>query len=296
LSQMRLTVLGTSASAPTKERGLPAVFLEYLGEGFLFDVGEGTQRQFIRFGRSFMKVTNIFISHYHGDHVFGLPGLLSTMALYGRQKPLRVWVPERQLVYVERFLRALVPSLPFPVDFRPASPGTLLSTRDYSVQAYALEHTTDCLAYVFEEAPRLKADKAKLRQYGLHGPVVGRLKAGECVEWKGMRICPEDVVYTKPGRKFVYVADTRPVLSDVARGADVMVHEATFLESEREMALEKKHSTALEAARVAHDLEVKLLILFHFSPRIDDISLAVSEAKKHFENVVAAEDGYTMEI
>jgi len=186
---MRITVLGTSASAPTKERGLPAVFLEYMGEGFLFDAGEGTQRQFMRFGRSFMKVTHIFISHYHGDHVFGIPGLLSTMALYGRQKPIHVWVPERQVVYVERFLRALISSLPFPVEFHPAAPGVLLSTKEYSVTAYALDHTTDCLAYVFEEAPRLKADKAKLRKYGLHGPVVGRLKAGECVEWNGQG-CP----------------------------------------------------------------------------------------------------------
>ena len=293
---MRITVLGTSASAPTKERGLPAVFLEYLGEGFLFDVGEGTQRQFMRFGRSFMKITHIFISHYHGDHVFGLPGLLSTMALYGRQRPIHVWVPERQVVYVERFLRALVPSLPFSVEFHPAAPGVLFSTEGYSVSAYALDHTTDCLAYVFEEAPRLKADKEKLRQYGLHGPVVGRLKAGECVDWRGKRICPEDVVYEKPGREVVYVADTRPVISNVAKGADVLIHEATFLESERQMAVEKKHSTAREAAEVAKALGAKKLILFHFSPRIDDLSLAEAEARERFPDVVAAEDGYTIEI
>ncbi len=296
MSQMRITVLGTSASAPTKERGLPAIFLEFMGEGFLFDVGEGTQRNFMRFGRSFMKITHIFISHYHGDHVFGLPGLLSTMALYGRQRPIHVWVPERQVVYVERFLRALVPSLPFSVEFHPAAPGVLLSTKEYSVSAYALDHTTDCLAYVFEETPRLKANKAKLRQYGLHGPIVGRLKAGECVEWNGQKICPEDVVYEKPGRKVVYVADTRPVLSDAARNADVLIHEATFLESERQMAVEKKHSTAAEAAQVAKSLGAKRLVLFHFSPRIDDLSFVVSEARMYFDNVVAAEDGYTIEI
>ncbi|NPA76927.1 MAG: ribonuclease Z [Candidatus Diapherotrites archaeon] len=296
MSQMRITVLGTSASAPTTERGLPAVLLEYLGEGFLFDVGEGTQRQFMRFGRSFMRVTNIFISHYHGDHVFGLPGLLSTMALYGRSRPVHVWAPERQVVYVERFLRSLVPNLPFPVEFHPAAPGELFSTGDYSVRAYSLDHTVDTLAYVFEESPRIKADKEKLRKYGLHGPVVGKLKAGECVEWNGRRICPEDVVYSVPGRKIVYVADTRPVLSDLARNANVLIHEATFMHSDHDLAVEKKHSTVAEAAHVAAELNVGRLILYHFSPRIKDLSAVVEEAEKYFTPVVAAEDGYTLEI
>ncbi len=296
MSEMRITFLGTSASAPTKERGLPAVFLEYMGTGILFDVGEGTQRQFMRFGRSLMKVEHIFISHYHGDHVFGLPGLLSTMALYGRDRPVHVWVPARQIPYIEQLLNAVPTGVDFPVLFHAVDEGLLFHTDRFYMFAYPLDHTADCYAYVFQEAPKVKADKKKVKELGIEGPLVRELKAGNPVLWKGRMIQPKDIVYTVPGRKIVYATDTRPVEHEYARGADVLIHDATFLSSEAELAVEKKHSTVAEAAQLAKTLGAKRLILFHFSARIKDLSAVETEAKRIFENSVAAYDGYTLEL
>ncbi len=296
MSEVRITFLGTSASAPTKERGLPAVFLEYRGHGFLFDVGEGTQRQFMRFGRSIMKVEHVFISHYHGDHVFGLPGLLSTMALYGRKKPVHVWVPARQVAYVEQLINAIPTGVDFPVLFHAVDEGILLHTQEFSILAYPLDHTTDCFAYVFEEAPKVKADKAKVRALGLEGPLVRELKAGNTIVWKGRTIRPEDIVYTVPGRKVVYAADTRPVHHEYAENADVLIHDSTFLSADADLAVEKKHSTAAEAAELAKELSAKRLVLFHFSARIKDLSAPEDEARTIFENSCAAYDGCTLEL
>ncbi len=218
------------------------------------------------------------------------------MGLYGRIRALTVWAPSRHAVYVEQFLRDTVQDLPFSVEIRGVDPGIVLETDRYRISAYALQHTTDCVAYVFSEPDRLKADKQKLSELGVSGPAVGRLKSGECITWNGRRICPDDVLYTVPGRKVAYVADTRPVHSDLLDGADVLVHESTFLDSDRDLAIEKGHSTAVEAATVARDHSVKQLVLFHFSPRIKDLSAVEEEARHIFVNSTAAWDGYTLEI
>lgn len=296
MSEMRVTFLGTSASAPTKDRGLPAVFLEFKGQGFLFDVGEGTQRQFMHYGRSVMKVDHIFISHYHGDHVFGLPGFVSTLALYGRDRPLHIWAPIRQVPYIERLLDSVPTGVDYPLLFHGVGEGLLLHTNDYSVYAYPLDHTADCYAYVFEEAPKVKADKAKVRELGIEGPLVRELKAGNPVFWKGRTILPEEIVYSVPGRKIVYAVDTRPVIHDYARNATLLIHDSTFPHENWELAIEKKHSTAREAAELAKELGAERLILFHFSARIKDASVLVEEARIVFENSVAAYDGYTLEL
>lgn len=296
MSEMRVTFLGTSASAPTKDRGLPAVFLEFKGQGFLFDVGEGTQRQFMHYGRSVMKVDHIFISHYHGDHVFGLPGFVSTLALYGRDRPLHIWAPIRQVPYIESLLDSVPTGVDYPLLFHGVGEGLLLHTNDYSVYAYPLDHTADCYAYVFEEAPKVKADKAKVRELGIEGPLVRELKAGNPVFWKGRTILPEEIVYSVPGRKIVYAVDTRPVIHDYARNATLLIHDSTFPHENWELAIEKKHSTAREAAELAKELGAERLILFHFSARIKDASVLVEEARIVFENSVAAYDGYTLEL
>ncbi|MDN5358849.1 MAG: ribonuclease [Candidatus Diapherotrites archaeon] len=296
MPEIRITFLGTSASVPTKDRGLPAVFLEYKGQGILFDVGEGTQRQFMRFGRSVMRVEHILISHYHGDHLFGLPGLLSTLALYGREKPVHIWVPVRQVPYVEAFLNAIPMGVDYPVYIHGVDEGLLFHTADFTVYAYPLEHTSDCYAYVFEESPKVKADKKKVKELGIEGPLVRELKAGNPVYWKGRTISPEEIVYTVPGRKIVYAVDTCPIFHERAVGADVLIHDATFLHDDHELAVEKKHSTVLEAAELAKKLNARLLVLTHFSARIKDLSVVEAEARKVFEHSVAARDGYTIEL
>lgn len=296
MPEIRISFLGTSASAPTRDRGLPAVFLEFRGKGFLFDVGEGTQRQFMRYGRSVMKVDHIFISHCHGDHVFGLPGFLSTLSLYGRNRPVHIWAPLRQIPYIEGLLNSVPMGLDYSIVFHGVSEGEILHTEDYSVYAYPLDHTTDCCAYVFEEAGRVKADKAKVRELGIEGPLVRELKAGNPVSWRGKVVRPEDLVYSVPGRKIVYAVDTRPLIHDYARGATVLIHDSTFSHSDSALAIEKKHSTAREAAELARELGVSQLVLFHFSTRVKDASLLEREAREVFEGSVAAHDGYTLEL
>jgi len=291
MSDMRITFLGTSASAPTKERGLPAVFLEYRGKGILFDVGEGTQRQFMRFGASVMRVEHVFISHYHGDHVFGLPGLLATLGLYGRDRSLHVWAPARQITYIEAFLKAIPLGVEFPVELHPVEAGTLLKTPDFTLSAYPLDHTADCFAYVFQEPPRIKARKDVVRTLGIEGPLVGELKRGHPIEWQGRIIRPEDVVYVQEGRKIVYAVDTRPVFNELAQGADILIHDSTFLTSDADLAVAKKHSTAREAAELARALNVGKLYLFHFSARIKDVTAAENEAREVFPHSFAARDG-----
>ncbi len=296
MPEVRITFLGTSASVPTKDRGMPAVFLEYRGRGILFDAGEGVQRQFMRYGRSLMKVDHVFISHYHGDHVLGLPGLLSTMALYGRDRPVHVWVPARQLPYVERLLNAIPLGIDYPVLLHATEEGLLHRDDGFSILAYPLDHTAHCYAYVFRENNRVKADRSKVRELGIEGPLVRELKQGNAVQWKGKIVRPEDVVYTVPGRRVVYATDTRPVVHDYARGADVLIHDSTFLQADAELARDKKHSTTVEAARLAAELGVRQLVLTHFSARIKDIALAEAEARAVFENSIAAYDGLTLEL
>ncbi len=296
MSEMRVTFLGTSASVPTKERALPGVLLEFKGLSLLFDAGEGVQRQFMLFGRSFMRVSHIFISHIHGDHIFGLPGLLSTMSLYGRTRELHVWAPAASVSTLKAYLSSVPLGLGFPVVFHPAEQGRLHDFGDFEVLAYPLEHGVPTLAYVVREKPIVRARKSVVRSLGIEGPLVARLKRGELVTVNGRIIRPEDVVYAVPGRKLVYATDTRPVYSELARDADLLIHEATYLDADRELAIERMHSTALEAAELAARLSVRRLILTHFSPRIDELDLVVQEASRAFSPVQAARDGMTVEI
>ena len=298
MPRVRITFLGTSGSTPTVERNPISVLLEYQGRGYLFDVGEGTQRQFMRFRRSLVKVEHIFLSHFHGDHVFGLPGALHTMALLGRRTPLHIWAPDRQIHRVEALVRAIPFRFPFDVFFHGVSPGEeVVSARDFRVYTYALDHSVQTLAYVWEEHPRKRADKEKLKALGLYNnPLVRRLKEGEAVEWKGKIIRPEDVVYVVPGIKIVYAVDTRPVEADEARGADLLIHDGTFGPGEEDLAEEKKHSTVVEAAELAKRLNVKQLALVHISGRHRDVSPLLEAARAVFPNTIIPSDGDVLEI
>lgn len=298
MPRVRITFLGTAGSVPTVERNPISVLLEYQRQGFLFDVGEGTQRQFMRFRRSMLKVQHIFISHIHGDHVFGLPGLLHTMALLDRRTPLHVWAPEDQVQRLEEFVRAVPARFPYDVFFHGVPPEkTILEGDKYWVRAYALDHTIPTLAYVWEEKPRKKADKEKLKELGLYNnPLVRKLKAGEAVEWKGRIIRPEDVVYEVPGIKIVYAVDTRPVPEESIRGADLLIHDGTFGPREQDLAVKKKHSTVVEAAELARTLDVKRLALVHISGRYRDAQDLLETARVVFPNTIIPSDGDVLEI
>jgi ribonuclease Z len=293
---MRIVTLGTSAGLPTRDRHLSAVVLQTKGHSFLFDCGEGTQYRLMQAHISPVQLEAIFISHLHGDHCFGLPGLLSTLSLLGRDKALFVSGPVGLRNFLQASLGVSSVPLPFPLEILELE-GTHLQKDfgTFKVEARLLEHRVPAYGYLYVEPPqagRLDADKA--RAEGLSdGPLLGKLKSGENVEYAGRRYLAADFLgEPRAGRRVAYCTDTRPCEATVelARGADVLIHEATYTSDKEDLARERGHSTAAEAAGVARSAGVQRLLITHFSPRYTDSAPLLNEARGLFPNTEAAED------
>jgi ribonuclease Z len=298
---MRLTFLGTAAARPSVARNVTSLVLHREGELLMFDCGEGTQRQMMRYGTGF-SLHDIFFSHLHADHFLGVIGLLRTMGLQGREEPMRLWVPERSQEIMEAAVNLGVERVSFQVDILGLSPGQVLDRGDYEIHTYRAKHGGLSLGYALIEKTRLgRFNPGRARELGIpEGPLWGKLHRGESVTVDGRTVEPADLVGDpRPGRKVVITGDTRPCKAtvDVARGADLLVHEATFGRDEADRARQTGHSTAREAARVAQDAGVLHLVITHFSPRYaDDARSLEREARKVFPGVRAAFDGMTVEV
>ncbi len=286
--------LGTAASAPTARRGLAASLVRRGGDRILIDCGEGTQRQMLRSGAGLVDVEEILLTHCHADHFLGLPGLLKTFGLRGRETPLRLHGPVG-LGALMQTMAPVIGRLPFRLELDEVRPGGELPHDGYAVVAFETDHGTRSLGYalVEEERPgRFDLDAA--RRLGVpEGPMFGKLQHGEPVTLdSGETIAVSDVVGpARPGRRIVFSGDTRPCrpLFDAAVGVDLLVHEATFLEEERERAAETGHTTALQAARLARDAGVHLLALTHISTRYLGREIA-AEARAEFAETVVPRD------
>src|SRR5919112_3729839 len=258
--------LGTAGSAPSARRGLPATLVRRGGDRLLFDCGEGTQRQLVR-STGLVELEEVFITHFHADHVLGLPGMLKTFALRQRERALTVYGPSGLRGLFDA-LRPIVGRVPFPLDLQELEPNDELARDGYRIAAYATDHQPGALGYALVEDPRPGAfDPDLARSLGVTpGPDFGRLQAGEEVD--GVK--PEQVMgETRRGRKVVLTGDTAPcdMTRLVAWEADLLVHEATFMEEDAERAAETRHSTALQAAELAAAANVQMLALTHISPR-----------------------------
>lgn len=292
---MKVTFLGTSGSMPTPERGSSSVVIRLGRELLMFDCGEGTQRQMVKAHVGFQRPMIILISHLHGDHVLGLPGLLQSMSLLRREKPLHIYGPEGLVQYVRAFSESLgAPSFPV-VLYEIKEPGVIFDSEKYRLVAIPAIHRATAWSYLFIEADRpgrFYPDKAK--KLGVpKGELWGKLHKGESVMIEGQTITPDMVTGpVRHGRKIVYSGDTspNPELIEISRGADLMIHEATFLDELAERAEEDGHTTVLQAAQLAKNAGVKTLVLTHFSSRYPDPSVVLAEAKTVFDNVVVAED------
>ena len=294
----KITFLGTSGSAPTKERGLSSVALQHEGTVMLFDCGEGTQRQMQLFGVNISKVKHIFITHAHADHVLGLAGLLRTMSLYHRQDPLTVYFPEGHQNVIESLIKFDNAIIGFEIMLKAVKPGTVLRGEDFSVKAFKLNHSVTSYGYSFAEKDKTKFIAEKCRKLGIKGEMFKEISKKGHVTIKGERVYLKDVTEQEQGKKFVYATDTRPLASTAkaAQNADILVHETTYEDKLSKLAKERKHSTSTEAAQIAKKAKVAKLVLYHFSTRYKDTSILLNEAKAIFPNSVAAYDGMSITV
>lgn len=299
---LSVTFLGTGAACPTVERNVSGLAVAREGETFLFDCGEGTQRQMMRYGVGF-SFRELFFTHYHSDHLLGVIGLVRTMGLLDRQAPLTLYGPRPAQRILTAALAVGVERTRFPVEIVEVKPGDRLARPDYEIQVFATEHRPDTVGYALVEHRRLgRFDPERARVLGVpEGPLWGRLHRGEAVTLPdGTVVTSETLVGPpRPGRKLVYTGDTRPSdpVREAADGADLLIHDATFGSDEQDRAVETGHSTALEAATVARDAGVRQLVLTHISARYTrDAPELLAEAREAFGEVIVARDGLTLDV
>jgi ribonuclease Z len=292
--------LGTSGSMPTAQRAPTATLVRRGGERFLFDCAEGTQRQLLRSGVGLIELREIFLTHYHADHYLGLPGMLKTFALRGRQAPLDIYGPPG-LKSLFAMLRRIFGKLPYPVELTELRAGDVLHRDGYDLVGFPVAHGVSSVGYALVEHPRPgRFDVETADALGVpSGPERGALQRGDSITLTDGRTITPDAVLgpARAGRKLVLSGDTMPAASvlEIAHAADLLVHEATFAEDEEERARETMHSTARDAAELALAAEVKMLALTHVSNRYFGSELA-REARAVFPETVVPKDFDIIEL
>ncbi len=299
---IRVVFLGTSGSVPTLKRSLPSVVVQCPKELWMFDCGENTQRQMMQAKISFHKKLKVFLTHLHGDHVLGLPGVLQTMALMDRKEPVAVYGPPGIKDFLVCTKETLNFGLTFPVEINEIlSEGTILD-EDYTLTAAKSNHAVDSYAYALVEKPRPgKFYPKKAQALGvIKGELWSKLQSGEEITLPNGRVVkPNDVMGPpRAGRKIVYTGDTRPfeAFAKFAADADLVIHDCTFDDSLAEKAALDGHSTPSQAAQEAKAANAKRLVLTHISARYPDATLLLEQAKKVFVNSILAEDFMELEL
>ena len=307
---LTVTFLGTSAARPTVERNVSGLAIHREGETLLFECGEGTQRQMMRYGVGF-ALSEIFFTHFHADHFLGVIGLIRTLGLQGRPEPLFLYGPKGAKKVLGTALTLGVERVPFPVEIVEVKAGDTVQRATgngkrlgYDVCAFPTEHGGGpSIGYVLREHVRRgRFDVEKARAMGIpEGPLWGKLTKGEDVQLTdGQTVRPSDLVGpSRPGRLVAFTGDTRPCAAtvDAAQGADLLIHEATFGEEERDRARDTGHATAKEAAQVALAARAKRLVLSHVSARYSiSADELVREAREVFPNSSVARDGLELDV
>jgi ribonuclease Z len=302
---MSLTVrfLGTSASRPTVERNVTSIAIVREGETLLFDCGEGTQRQMMRYGTAF-SLEDIFFTHMHADHMLGVIGLFRTLSLQGRTETMRLWAPQGSTPLLRQAIALGSDKQPFPLEINEVTPDTPIPRKGYSIVPYTVDHKDKtAVGYALIEEIRLgRFNPDKAREIGIpEGPAWGKIHKGEPVTLDDGRIvqASELVGPSRAGRRIVFTGDTRPTESTVsiAQGADLLVHEATFADDEQPRAIDTGHSTAREAAEVAAKAGVMRLALTHLSARYSiNASELLAQAKENFTDTIIVRDGTEIDV
>jgi len=292
--EIKITFLGTGQAVPTAKRNHPAMLLQYSNENILIDCGEGTQRQFRKAKLNPCKLTRLLITHWHGDHILGIPGLLQTLALNGYNKTLEVYIPKGTGRFFNLIQNIFVHRGAIKINLHEVENGKIIETPDFYIEAERMVHETPCLAYSFVEKDRVKIDKEKMKKLGLKSsPALRELKKGVSIKVKNKVITPESVLYTEKGKKVTFILDTAMNSNAVkiAKNSDLLVCESTYLKQEQALAKNYGHLTAEQAAEIAKKSNSKKVILTHISQRYDICEKRIlKEARKVFKNAEISND------
>ena len=296
---MELTILGCHAATPRKNAQTTAQLLEIKGQMILIDCGEGTQMQLRKLKIKFARIQHIFISHLHGDHCYGLVGLISTFRLLGREADLHIYGPKGIKEMITLQLKLADSWTNYPLHFHELDntlPELILDHEKFTVTTLPLDHRVYTNGYLFrEKVGSRKINASAVAEYGVAEADMENLKKGRDIQLAdGSHIANEKLTFPPdPPRSYAYCSDTayKPDLATMVHGVDCLYHESTFLDSHQDLAIKTKHSTASEAGHIAAVAQVKQLILGHFSSRYSDLNEFITQAQNHFQNVHLAEDG-----
>lgn len=296
---MEITFLGTSSMVPTKDRNQSAVLITYKNEGILIDCGEGTQRQLKQKVIPLTKITKILITHWHGDHVFGLPGIISSLGASEYRKTLEIYGPKGTKSHFENMFKAFVFDKRINFVVNEIDGGKFFESKNFYLEALSLEHGIETFGYSFVEKNIRHIDVKKTRKLGIpHGPLLGKLQDNETITFKGNKIEPDDVTYIEKGKKITIIADTIPCNNAIklAENADLLICEATYSSKLEGKGEEYGHMTGKQAGLIANQANAKKLILTHFSARYKTTEEVEEDAKNVFNNSIAARDFMVVRI
>ena len=280
-----IVFLGTSAGLPSKERGMPAIAM-HAKEWLLFDCGEGTQRQMMKFGVPYGSIKAVFITHPHLDHYLGLYGLMETYKLALPHRKMPVFVPDG--INMKR--KNVDPTM--------IGRGKLYENNEFEVHAFPVKHVDNSFGFILQEKDRLKFNKKKAESLGIKGAMFREIENEGHIKVKNKKVKLKDITWDKKGRKIIYTGDTVPCkeVASSSRNADLLIHDCSFSSDYNGDAKEKMHSTSVDAAKTAKKSKVKKLVLTHISSRYKDTSQLLKEAKAIFPNTIMTEDGLKVKL
>jgi ribonuclease Z len=289
---MKITFLGTSSMVPTKERAHTSLLINYKNENILIDAGENVQRQLKLADISPTRVTKILISHWHGDHVLGLPGLIETLGAGEYKRTLEIYGPKKTKQFIRELVKIYHLENKIKIEIYEINSGKFINEKDFYIEAKPLKHNIPTLAYNFVIKDKIRIKKPLIKKLKIKGPILKKLAQGKDIKYKGKTIKAKQATYIQKGKKVSIILDTKyfPSLSNIAKNADLLISESTYTEEHKIKAKHYLHLTSSQAATTAKKAKVKQLILTHFSQRYKTTDHLLKEAKKIFKNTTCAKD------
>lgn len=291
--------LGTGQAIPTSRRNHTAILLNYKSENILVDCGEATQRQFRKAKLNPCNLTKLLITHWHGDHILGIPGLLQTLALNGYNKTLEIYGPKNTGRFMQEIMNMFIFEGKIKYKVKEIESGVFFENSDFYLTAMPMRHGAPCLAYSFIEKEKIRVDKNKLEKLRIKGKIIAELAKGKNISWHGKKILAKNLTYKQKQRKISFIFDTSLNQNCylLAKDSDLLISEATYMKQEKELAERYHHLTAFQAAEIAKKAKAKKLILSHISQRYENKEkLILQEARRIFKNTEIAEDLTRIEV